>query len=50
MRRAGNGRRTCRCSCGLSVTDWMPGGWDIEEAIKLCRLLKERGDVDLIDC
>lgn len=34
----------------LSVTDWVPGGWDIEEAIKLCRLLKERGDVDLIDC
>jgi 2,4-dienoyl-CoA reductase-like NADH-dependent reductase (Old Yellow Enzyme family) len=34
----------------LSVTDWVPGGWDIEDTIRLCRMLKERGDVDLIDC
>jgi 2,4-dienoyl-CoA reductase-like NADH-dependent reductase (Old Yellow Enzyme family) len=34
----------------LSVTDWVPGGWDIEDTVRLCRLLKERGDVDLIDC
>jgi 2,4-dienoyl-CoA reductase-like NADH-dependent reductase (Old Yellow Enzyme family) len=34
----------------LSVTEWVPGGWDIEDAIRLCRILKERGDVDLIDC
>ena len=34
----------------LSVTDWAPGGWDVEEAIVLCRILKQRGDVDLIDC
>ena len=34
----------------LSVTEWVPGGWDIEDTVRLCRLLKERGDVDLIDC
>jgi 2,4-dienoyl-CoA reductase-like NADH-dependent reductase (Old Yellow Enzyme family) len=34
----------------LSVTDWVPGGWDIEDTVRLCRILKERGDVDLIDC
>jgi len=34
----------------LSVTEWMPGGWDIEDTIRLSRLLKERGDVDLVDC
>ncbi len=34
----------------ISATDWLPGGWDVEEAVALCRLLKARGDVDLIDC
>ena len=34
----------------LSVTEWVPGGWDIEDTIRLCRMLKQRGDVDLIDC
>jgi 2,4-dienoyl-CoA reductase-like NADH-dependent reductase (Old Yellow Enzyme family) len=34
----------------LSVTEWAPGGWDIDDTIRLCRMLKERGDVDLIDC
>jgi 2,4-dienoyl-CoA reductase-like NADH-dependent reductase (Old Yellow Enzyme family) len=34
----------------LSVTEWVPGGWDIEDTIHLCRMLKDRGDVDLIDC
>ncbi len=34
----------------LSATEWMPGGWDIEDTIRLSRLLKERGDVDLVDC
>ncbi|MEO8559938.1 MAG: NADH:flavin oxidoreductase/NADH oxidase [Rhodospirillales bacterium] len=34
----------------LSVTDWVPGGWDVKEAVALCRVLKQRGDVDLIDC
>lgn len=34
----------------LSITDWVPGGWDVDEAIVLCRFLKQRGDIDLIDC
>ena len=34
----------------VSLTDWVPGGWDIEEGIALCGMLKARGDVDLIDC
>ncbi|HEX7635475.1 MAG TPA: NADH:flavin oxidoreductase/NADH oxidase [Noviherbaspirillum sp.] len=32
----------------LSATDWMPGGWDIDECVKLVRWLKEDG-VDMID-
>lgn len=34
----------------VSLTDWVPGGWDIEEGIALCHILNARGDVDLIDC
>jgi 2,4-dienoyl-CoA reductase-like NADH-dependent reductase (Old Yellow Enzyme family) len=34
----------------LSVTDWVEGGWTLEDSIALCRILKARGDVDLIDC
>lgn len=34
----------------LSVKDWVPGGWDIEEAIELCRELRARGEIDLIAC
>lgn len=33
----------------LSCTDWMPGGWTIEESVALARWLKVEG-VDLIDC
>ena len=33
----------------LSCTDWVAGGWDIEQSIKLSRRLKSAG-VDLIDC
>jgi 2,4-dienoyl-CoA reductase-like NADH-dependent reductase (Old Yellow Enzyme family) len=33
----------------ISATDWVRGGWDIDEAVQLCRLLKTLG-VDLIDC
>src|SRR5262245_241756 len=33
----------------LSVTDWVADGWDLPEAIALARLLKDRGDIDLID-
>lgn len=32
----------------ISATDWAQGGWDIDEAVQLGVLLKERG-VDLID-
>ena len=33
----------------VSATDWVEGGWDIEECIELARWLKHDG-VDLIDC
>jgi 2,4-dienoyl-CoA reductase-like NADH-dependent reductase (Old Yellow Enzyme family) len=33
----------------LSATDWVDGGWTIEDTIDVSRLLRERG-VDLIDC
>lgn len=33
----------------LSVSDWMPGGWAVEDSIALARQLKAAG-VDLIDC
>lgn len=32
----------------ISATDWVDGGWDIEQSIELCRLLRNEG-VDLID-
>lgn len=33
----------------ISATDWVPGGWDVEESVELARLLGQAG-VDLIDC
>lgn len=33
----------------ISVTDWVPGGWDENDSVQLAILLKNRG-VDLIDC
>lgn len=33
----------------LSCTDWLEGGWDIEQSIEFSRKLKDSG-VDLIDC
>ncbi|MBZ5726154.1 MAG: NADH:flavin oxidoreductase/NADH oxidase [Acidobacteriia bacterium] len=33
----------------ISATDWVPGGWDIDEAVELARRLRGLG-VDLIDC
>ena len=33
----------------LSCTDWVPGGWTIEDTVQLSQLL-EREAVDLIDC
>jgi 2,4-dienoyl-CoA reductase-like NADH-dependent reductase (Old Yellow Enzyme family) len=36
-------------SVRLSCTDWTPGGWTLEESVRLASLLRERG-VDLVDC
>jgi 2,4-dienoyl-CoA reductase-like NADH-dependent reductase (Old Yellow Enzyme family) len=33
----------------FSCSDWLPGGWTIEESVELARLLVKEG-VDLIDC
>lgn len=33
----------------LSATDWVPGGWDVDQSVELARQLKELG-VDLVDC
>ena len=33
----------------ISATDWVPGGWDVDEAVELARRVRERG-IDLIDC
>ena len=33
----------------ISATDWIDGGWNIDESVKLARQLKPMG-VDLIDC
>jgi len=32
----------------ISATDWMPDGWNVDDSVQLCHLLKEVG-VDLID-
>ncbi len=32
----------------ISATDWVEGGWNIDESVELSKLLKERG-VDLVD-
>ncbi|MBU6427934.1 MAG: NADH:flavin oxidoreductase/NADH oxidase [Cyanobacteria bacterium REEB65] len=32
----------------ISATDWIPGGWDVQESIELAKRLQERG-VDLVD-
>jgi len=32
----------------ISATDWVPGGWDVDQSVALACLLRERG-VDLID-
>jgi len=33
----------------ISATDWAEGGWNPEESVALCKILKTNG-VDLIDC
>jgi 2,4-dienoyl-CoA reductase-like NADH-dependent reductase (Old Yellow Enzyme family) len=34
----------------ISCTDWVDGGWDLEDSIRLGEVLKSGGKVDLIDC
>ncbi len=34
----------------ISSTDWVEGGWTLDDSVALGRLLKATGDVDLIDC
>jgi 2,4-dienoyl-CoA reductase-like NADH-dependent reductase (Old Yellow Enzyme family) len=33
----------------ISATDWVDGGWTVDDSVRLARLLKEKG-VQLIDC
>ena len=33
----------------ISATDWFEGGWDLAQAIELCKRLRALG-IDLIDC
>jgi 2,4-dienoyl-CoA reductase-like NADH-dependent reductase (Old Yellow Enzyme family) len=34
----------------LSCTDWVEGGWTLDDTVRLATLLQFQGDVDLIDC
>lgn len=34
----------------LSCTDWVDGGFDVDEAVAVARMLKASGQVDLVDC
>jgi 2,4-dienoyl-CoA reductase-like NADH-dependent reductase (Old Yellow Enzyme family) len=36
-------------SVRISATDWVDGGWSIDDSVQLAKLLRARG-VDLIDC
>ena len=33
----------------ISATDWVEGGWDVDQAVELAKRVRERG-IDLIDC
>jgi 2,4-dienoyl-CoA reductase-like NADH-dependent reductase (Old Yellow Enzyme family) len=33
----------------ISATDWVEGGWDLEQSVALARMVKDLG-VDLVDC
>jgi len=33
----------------ISATDWVEGGWDLDQSLELCRQLKDLG-IDMIDC
>ena len=43
------GRKNYRYSCASRATDWIDGGWNIDDSVKLAAQLKPMG-VDLIDC
>lgn len=34
----------------LSVSEWVEGGWDVEDSVRLAQALKAGGQVDLVDC
>lgn len=34
----------------ISATDWVEGGWTLDESVELAKHLKAGGSVDLIDC
>jgi 2,4-dienoyl-CoA reductase-like NADH-dependent reductase (Old Yellow Enzyme family) len=36
-------------SLRVSATDWVEGGWDVEQSVELARMLRPLG-VDLVDC
>ncbi|HEX4449051.1 MAG TPA: NADH:flavin oxidoreductase/NADH oxidase [Polyangiaceae bacterium] len=33
----------------ISATDWVEGGWDLQQSVRLAALLRDRG-IDLVDC
>jgi 2,4-dienoyl-CoA reductase-like NADH-dependent reductase (Old Yellow Enzyme family) len=33
----------------ISSTDWLDGGWDLDQSVELAKRLRDRG-VDLVDC
>ncbi|MHA1538800.1 MAG: NADH:flavin oxidoreductase/NADH oxidase [Alphaproteobacteria bacterium] len=34
----------------ISASDWVEGGWNLDDSVALARMLEATGDVDLIDC
>jgi 2,4-dienoyl-CoA reductase-like NADH-dependent reductase (Old Yellow Enzyme family) len=34
----------------ISATDWIEGGWTLDDSVELARRLKATGKVDLVDC
>jgi len=42
--------RTLPLFLRISSTEWVEGGWSLDDSIVLARLLRAQGEVDLIDC
>lgn len=40
---------TLPLSVRLSASDWVEGGWTVDDSVELAKLMKERG-VDIVDC